>query len=510
MNGGVIKKMTTKKTSRRALLTSVMALVMCVVMLVGTTFAWFTDSVTSGVNTIKSGNLDVTLQYKNADVADYTDVAEATDLFDKDAKWEPGHVEYVMLQVTNVGSLALKYKLGVNIAKETTSTSVLDSELKLSDYLHFAVLPGEADVTSRTTLLAAAAAADLGTLSTGYTAAEGHLAAGAANSSKIVTLVVWMPTTIGNEANHKTGEKAPTIQLGVSLVATQDTVESDSFDNTYDAQAEYPTTSTGSQLEEIFDGVDFGYGAAAPDGAVTINGGGTTTVTEWTDAWIKADTTIRGVTFANGAVFTAGADNVTLTLENCTFYACDQNLITAAHKVNSGAGMCLNVEKAGKTGVTFVIKNCTFIGENDATLDREGPRYNADGTTNGTKARGHAIALDAICGGGTGTLNALTIEGCTITGVRGNAIQLYGSTGDITISNTKINSWGMNSSLTKDDAAIRGDFPAGGSRTLTLSNNYFGLNENTDAANGKLLYHVNVGSYEGNTAPAGGRTAGTY
>lgn len=243
---------------------------------------------------------------------------------------------------------------------------------------------------------------------------------------------------------------------------------------------------------------------------MTINGGGTTTVTEWTDAWIKADTTIRGVTFANGAVFTAGADNVTLTLESCTFYACDQNLITAAHKVNSGAGMCLNVEKAGKTGVTFVIKNCTFIGENDATLDREGPRYNADGTTNGTKARGHAIALDAICGGGTGTLNALTIEGCTITGVRGNAIQLYGSTGDITISNTKINSWGMNSSLAKDDAAIRGDFPAGGSRTLTLSNNYFGLNENTDAANGKLLYHVNVGSYEGNTAPAGGRTAGTY
>ena len=55
-----------KKTSRRALLTSVMALVMCLVMLVGTTFAWFTDSVTSGVNTIKSGNLDVALAYEKA------------------------------------------------------------------------------------------------------------------------------------------------------------------------------------------------------------------------------------------------------------------------------------------------------------------------------------------------------------------------------------------------------------------------------------------------------------
>ena len=44
--------MTTKKTNRRALLTSIAALAMCIVMLVGTTFAWFTDSVTSGVNTI--------------------------------------------------------------------------------------------------------------------------------------------------------------------------------------------------------------------------------------------------------------------------------------------------------------------------------------------------------------------------------------------------------------------------------------------------------------------------
>ena len=86
--------MTTKKTSRRALLTSVMALVMCLVMLVGTTFAWFTDSVTSGVNTIKSGNLDMEVTYKTAKGGEQATgtLTDQTKLFDDGALWEPGHV----------------------------------------------------------------------------------------------------------------------------------------------------------------------------------------------------------------------------------------------------------------------------------------------------------------------------------------------------------------------------------------------------------------------------------
>ena len=51
--------MNNKRATKRALLTSVMALVMCVVMLVGTTFAWFTDTASTGVNKIVAGNLKV-------------------------------------------------------------------------------------------------------------------------------------------------------------------------------------------------------------------------------------------------------------------------------------------------------------------------------------------------------------------------------------------------------------------------------------------------------------------
>ena len=54
-----------QKATKRALLTSVMALVMCVVMLVGTTFAWFTDTASTAVNKIVAGNLDVDIVDEN-------------------------------------------------------------------------------------------------------------------------------------------------------------------------------------------------------------------------------------------------------------------------------------------------------------------------------------------------------------------------------------------------------------------------------------------------------------
>ena len=260
-----------------------------------------------------------------------------------------------------------------------------------------------------------------------------------------------------------------------------------------------------STVEEAFSGVDFGYGTTSSE-PVSIDGKGVTVIEKWTDAWVSSDTTIKGVTFKNGAVFSTKDDNVTVTLENCTFYACDQSKLTYNGNnslTNSGAGMCLNLEKSANTGVKFIVKNCTFIGENDKTLSAEGPRYKGDGTQDGMKKRGHAIALDAICGGGTGMLDSMLIDGCVIDGVRGNAIQLYGKTGDITIKNTKINSWAVNN--TGIGYAARGSFGTTGSRTLTLSDVYFGLDEisgNTEFG------HVKVGAFSGNTD--GTRKAGTY
>ena len=240
--------MTSSKSTKRALLTSALALLMCVTMLVGATFAWFTDTASTGVNKIQAGNLKMEVTYKNTAGGSFEKVNKETPVFNNNALWEPGHVEYVVLKVRNAGSLALKYKLGINIASETGSTSVDGNAFNLSDYIRFAVLDGDQSSLGRDGLVAAAG--NGAALNAGYTA-ENHLLAGTDNSEKVVTLVVWMPTTVGNEANHMTGKTAPSINLGINVAATQDTVEKDSFDNTYDKDAVYPIVAMDTLQELI-------------------------------------------------------------------------------------------------------------------------------------------------------------------------------------------------------------------------------------------------------------------
>ncbi len=241
--------------TKRALLTSVLAIVACVAMLIGSTFAWFTDTAGTAVNKIQAGNLDVKLEYKNADTTEFTEAKANTPVFKENALWEPGHVEYVVLKVSNAGSLALKYRLGINIANETDSTNVDGNAFKLSDYIKFAVLDGDQSGLVRDELVAAAG--EGAALKAGYTD-EDHLLKG---KDKTVTLVVWMPTAVGNEANHKTDAAAPTIDLGIDVLATQYTEEYDSFDNKYDEDA---------AAEEFRQGVTIGGIAGVADSYGTI------------------------------------------------------------------------------------------------------------------------------------------------------------------------------------------------------------------------------------------------
>ena len=514
--------MNTKKATKRALLTSVMALVMCVVMLVGTTFAWFTDTASTAVNKIQAGNLDIELEYKYSGMTVFEKANKDTPVFDKDALWEPGHVEYVVLKVRNIGNLALKYKLGINIASETGSTNFFDKPFKLSDYIRFAVINGDQSELGRGALVTAAG--EGAELSAGY-APEGHLvpAAKADNtatfSEKTVTLVVWMPTTVGNEANHKTDAAAPIINLGINVVATQDMVESDSFNNEYDKDAQYPTLTTGKTLNEVFGGANFDFGSTNPSANVVLDGQGLVTVSDYVDGWFAGDVTIKGVTFMNGVCFTAKNDGTTgtITFEDCTFYACDQRKIDLTPYLynslkNSGDGLCLNVDTKNSPDLKVVVKGCTFIGEDDTTLDRNGwnpvggQNWNFDTATK-TKSRGHAIMINGISGGGNNAqAESVLIDGCTMSGIRGHAIQLYQLRMPVTIKDCKINSWGRNAQTaagSKDDAAIRGDIADATNGTLTLKDNYFGLNEKANN-----ILHVKVDSFSYNTN--GSRTAGTY
>jgi predicted ribosomally synthesized peptide with SipW-like signal peptide len=121
------EKRLNSRSTGRALLASFLALLLCFATLLGTTYAWFTDSATTGTNTIKAGNLDVDLLYqdgtewKNADGVSEIFTQKSGDtsaLIDlKDVLWEPGATyETTSMKVVNSGSLAATYTLKVTMA----------------------------------------------------------------------------------------------------------------------------------------------------------------------------------------------------------------------------------------------------------------------------------------------------------------------------------------------------------------------------------------------------------
>ena len=257
--------MTKKKSTKQALLMSVLSLVLCISMLVGSTFAWFTDTVTSGNNNIVAGNLDIELEYYNG--SNWVNVKDATDLFTGNL-WEPGHTEIVYLRLTNKGSLAVKYEMGVNIVSETGSTNVNEKSFKLSDYIYFDVIEDKTpSYASREAALADVTEAE--PIKNGY-AKDGIMTE--KDETLNLALVVYMPESVGNEANYKTGAAVPTIELGVNVLATQYTYESDSFGIDYDEDAVYYDTLV-TNADELYAAVASATGdiVIAIDGNIVLN-----------------------------------------------------------------------------------------------------------------------------------------------------------------------------------------------------------------------------------------------
>ena len=235
--------MNTKKATKRALLTSVMALVMCVVMLVGTTFAWFTDTASTAVNKIQAGNLDVDIVDKEGTTSldgktlSFRDANGKTDIL-----WEPGATFFTQgFKIANKGNLALKYKVVASgITGDTGLLKVMKFDVvsamtKTGSEVDFAANPGQLlPPTSDTPRVS----------DTYYL--RGHMDESAGNEYKNMTL---------------TG-------ISVTVYATQLNSEFDSFGNDYDKDAEYSADvwdGTSATADEL---------AAATSGTtVTIDSG---------------------------------------------------------------------------------------------------------------------------------------------------------------------------------------------------------------------------------------------
>ena len=222
--------MTNKKTTRRALFSSVMALFLCCSMLIGTTFAWFTDTVTSTGNIIKSGTLDVEMYWADGtkavpdkDSSDWRDASKGA-IFNYD-RWEPGYTEVRHIRIANKGTLALKYQLQID------ATGVVS---KLAEVIDVYFIDPAQQIGERANLPAGNYVGTLKEVLTGgITKARGDLVK---DQDVEVTLALKMQETAGNEYQ----DLAIGSDFKVVLLATQMEAELDSFGNDYDGNSNYP------------------------------------------------------------------------------------------------------------------------------------------------------------------------------------------------------------------------------------------------------------------------------
>ena len=224
--------MNNRKATKRALLTSVMALVMCVVMLVGTTFAWFTDTASTSVNKIEAGKLDVdmvdttgaslvgkTLSWQKADAGKSQEVL-----------WEPGATYNLnAFRIVNKGSLALKYEITVNGVKGSSKlleaidfTATISNTTVALDSLKGAILPSTATTTTGDEVI---------------------------EKTDLITISGTMRTSAGNEYQGLTIDG-----VSITVVATQYTYEYDSNGKTYDETADATIQVNKDNIQDYLDG----------------------------------------------------------------------------------------------------------------------------------------------------------------------------------------------------------------------------------------------------------------
>ena len=248
------------KSTKRALIGSILSMVLCAILLVGTTLAWFTSTLETSVNELHAGNLDEELYYSKTMAEGSWKRVETTtsDLFTNkdgaDMLWEPGATNVCYFRIVNNGSLAMKYELSVKIDSEIGGTNVGGEAFNLSNYIDLGyVEPTTTYLNAQQAINAVTygAGASSGTLAekNGVILAAGDLdGAGGKVTEKLLALVLYMPDSVQNEANY-VGETRPAVRLKIKLSATQLDKEVDSFSSDYDADIKVVNVGTAEDLK---------------------------------------------------------------------------------------------------------------------------------------------------------------------------------------------------------------------------------------------------------------------
>ena len=256
----------TQTKTKKALLMSVLSMVLCVAMLVGMTFAWFADTASTSVNKIQAGKLDVELLMRDANNA-YQNIGDSNKFIfgpgsiaqnnNQETLWEPGKTQVAYLAVRNAGNLALKYNIVLNI-----------EDKGLASALQYVIVPqGKLTGENQTFTDTVAAWSEIGSgaeqlkAGTVIAAEKGCLDEIAHDSANVneteyFALVLHMDENAGNEYQGKA------VNIDLKVIATQATAEFDSNGNDYDKDAVFPakvvTASTFDELKQAINGTNAG------------------------------------------------------------------------------------------------------------------------------------------------------------------------------------------------------------------------------------------------------------
>ncbi len=410
----------TNKSTKRALILSVLSIAVCLTMLIGSTFAWFTDTATTGVNKIQAGTLDVVLEMSE-DGVNWEDAEGKTLDFmkaegaptDEEILWEPGCTyQLPLIRVRNNGNLALKYEIRI---------TGIDGDVKLNEAIEWTYdYKGKTEYTANGTLLAG-------------------------NMSQPIAIKGHMKEEAGNEYQGLSIDG-----ISITVFATQDTVEYDSFNNEYDKDAPTLVMIGDTKYDTLADAV------AAAENNATIKLAGNFTLPNISNKeltfTVTDDDNIAVINIAKGN----NANGSTLTFDGVTV------VTPATHNY-------VGIEHATKV----VYKNCTLKGCQDlfaATVEFENCEF--------INYKDYNVWT-------YGASNA-TFKNCTFT-TGGKAVLVYieaAHTANHTFTDCTFNS---NGQLATDKAAVEVGESANGNKanyTITLTNctaNGFAKNNSTSA-----------------------------
>ncbi len=473
--------------TKSSLLLSAISLLLCVSMLIGTTFAWFTDSVTSSGNKIESGTLKVDLELLDKENGEWISLKNAnTKLFDYD-KWEPGYTEIKILRVQNEGTLALKW----------VAQFVSDAELsKLADVIDVYVTtetlnayPTDRDVVKNWTK-AGTVAEFVNTIAT---TTKGTLLAndgvtGSGPDEAYLGIALKMREEANNDYQH--------LDLGgefdIRIFATQLNSEKDSIDENYDEESKYYVPV--SNLVEFFNAIENGYDMELST-TLVIDESFVNYVNERYPAAtfaLTSDTTVidYNAVIDGGGITVSRSEKMkdkplvkvtngyTLTLSNITLdggavWSGEVDPVLLRGTENSGittSGAIIETE----ANAHIVLGEGAVIQNNDgANAINIGTKAGSTLTINGGEIINNHSAAGAIWGGGAITLNSGKVNGNH--GGIGGAIRIVTNVGTV----LTMNGGEMNHNLSDGNG---GAIWAGGSQ----SNNVYVLN------GGEMAYNYSL------------------